>query len=312
MSALWSRALELLGRLRLPLGVRKKLRVGHPGAPDAQGGRGWRRYLSAERLYDVWGPVAESVWLPFHCVPLFAALDQLTESEVGPAVPPQEAVSGVAPPPPSPLPSHARPGAPAPAWITPESWVFLDLPGPRAVEAGAWLVTAAGCQPVCTFDNWPHPDGVLRAEEILADLLRWATTVADARPRLTATSPPLWICDSRRLGMRSGKPGEFDNRYYLDDSILPGPALLKRAGVGRVVYLTLDNPDPPVLDLEGYFAELLTADIPVLHVDLGAADPEPRSLAAPVSPQRPPRSGFHRSAAGGFGTEVPEPSSSGG
>jgi len=311
MSALWSRALELLGRLRLRLGVRKKLRVGHPGAPDAQGGRGWRQYLSAERLYDVWGPVPESPWVPFHCVPLFAALDRLTESEVGPAVPPNEQSSGE-PSVPPPLPPHARPGAPAPAWLTPDTWTFLDLPGPRAVEAGAWLVAAGGCQPVCTFDNWPHPDGVLKAEDILAELLRWATTVADARPRLTVASPPLWICDSGRLGMRSGQPGDFDNRYYLDDSILPGPSLLMRAGVGRVIYVTLDNPDPPVLDLEGYFSELLSASIPVLHVDLSAAEQEPLSLAALVSPQRPPRSGFRRSAAGGFGTEVPEPGSSGG
>jgi hypothetical protein len=193
-----------------------------------------------------------------------------------------------------------------------ETWTILDLPGPRAVEAGAWLVSAAGCQPVCTFDNWPHPRGLLRPEETLAELLRWATTVAEARRRLQPSSPPVWICDSERLGGREGRPREFDNRYYLDDSILPGPGLLGRSGIRRAVYATFAGEQVPVIDLEAYFADLLAAGVEVLHVDLGDPQLEPRPFSAPRTPRPPPRAGFHRSAAGGFGSEVPEPSSGGG
>jgi hypothetical protein len=287
------------------------VRVGHPSAPDAQGGSGWRAYRSAERLYDVWGPVSGSAWTPYHCVPLFAALDRVPDDFVGPPPPierqdPATITRAAA------LPSHARPGAAAPEWATCDTWILLDVPGRHAVEVAAWLVTAAGCQPVCTFDNWPHPKGLLRAEEILGELLRWATTVAEARSQLTPESPAVWICDSERLGERKGRPGEFDNRYYLDDSILPGPGVLRSARLRRVVYVTAGVENIPTVDLEGYLGDLLAANVEVLHVNLLEPALVSRPMAAPREPRPAPRRGFRRSAAGGFGSEVPEPSSGGG
>jgi hypothetical protein len=300
MWQLLSGPLEWLGRLRIGFSRRRPLRVGSPDASDAQGGTGWRAYLAADRLYDVWGPHPDSPWVPFHCVPLFAALDRIKADQVGPTAPPAagDPMSGR---------PHARPGAPAPAWLSPGTWVILDLPGSETVEAGAWLITTGG-QPVCTFDNWPHEKGLLRAEHLLAALLRWATTVAEARASLTSDAPPVWICDSQRLGSRTGQPGEFDNRYYLDDSLLPGAALLKTVAIVRVVYVTSDVQELPVLDLEEYFADLRRAGLELLHVDL-AAGLDATPLAARTTPRQPPRSGFRRSAAGGFGTEVPQPSS---
>jgi hypothetical protein len=188
---------------------------------------------------------------------------------------------------------------------------ILDLPGPASVAVAAWLVESLGCQPVCTFDNWPHPRGLLRAEDTLAALLRWASTLADNRWQLTPTSPPLWICDSERLGSRTGKPGEFDNRYYLDDSVLPGVRMLSANGIRRVVYVTLSEPEIPTLDLEAYFAELLAAGLPIDHVDLADPTMTPRPLAMPAAPRPVPRDTFRRSAAGGFGSEIPQPSSGG-
>jgi len=83
----WSRLLELLGRVRLGRPPKGQVTVGHPGAPDALGGHRWTEYATAERLYDVWGPVPGSVWAPFHCVPLFAALDTIPKDRVGPRDP---------------------------------------------------------------------------------------------------------------------------------------------------------------------------------------------------------------------------------
>lgn len=311
----WSRLLEALGRVRFSARSTWRVSVGDPRAVDARGGSEWRAFLAPEDLFRVWGPLDGSPWEPFHCVPLFAALDRVARGRAGPPskVELERAASG-----PDVLPGHARPGAPAPAWATPGTWTIVDLPGPVAVEAGAWLVTAAGCQPVCTFDHWPHPRGVLRAEAILAELLRWASTVGAARGRLVRDAPPVWICDSERLGTRTGSPGEFDNRYFLDDSILPGPGLLGGAGIRRVVYLSAGSgsrtggaaPAVPVVDLEAYLSDLLKAGLPVLHVEVSEFSLEPRPFSAPSSPRPPPRSGYRRSAAGGFGTEVPEPSSS--
>jgi hypothetical protein len=301
----WSKALEILGRLRFPISWRRSLRVGDPDAPDARGTTAWRGYLGSERLFDVWGPHPESPWVPFHCVPLFAALDSLTSRNVGPtpeAAPRDERL----------LPPSARPGAAAPRWAKGGTWIIVDLPGPACVTAGAWLVGSAGCQPVCTFDNWPHAKGVLRSELVLAELLYWASTVSEERAHLRPDSPPVWICDAERLGGRPGQPGEFDNRYYLDDSILPGPMLLRRAGVSRVVYVTSGLAEIPVLDLEGYFADLLSAGIPVLHVDLSTPDAEPLPLSMPRKRRKMSRKGYRRSGAGGFGSEVPQPSEGGG
>jgi hypothetical protein len=356
MWRLWSRGLELLGRFRLPRppSRQKTLRVGDPTSPDARGGFGWHDFLDAERLYDVWGPLPESVWVPFHCVPLFAAVDSLERWQIGPTAPAELQDGSAEPEPPlepaatgpaavaqadddvraapnvsaatglagsdaaarvqrrrrPPLPAAARPGAPAPIWLQQDTWTILDVPGPTAVEAAAWLV-GAGCQPVCTFDNWPHPRGVLRSEATLAELLRWATTIADLRRRLRSGSPPLWICDSERLGNAPPRPRDFDNRYYLDDSILPGPEMLRRAGIRRMVYVTLEGRETPLPDLDAHFRELIAAGFRVLQASLLNSAGNPTSILLPPLPRRPP-SKFSRSSAGGFGKDVPDPSSGGG
>jgi hypothetical protein len=313
MSRRWFAPLEALGRLGLPSILpqalfRRPLAVGDPGAADALGGRGWKDYLDPARLFDVWGPHPDGPWGPYHCVPLFAALDRLVRNEVGPAVPPGSRHRPASPPE---LPAHARPGAPAPAWWTPSTWTILDLPGARSVEAAVWLVGATGAQPVCTFDNWPHEKGVLKPELALAELLRWATTLEQARPRITPQAPPLWICERERLGERPGRPREFDNRYYLDDSVLPGPGVLRRHGIERVVYVVPDAADQPMADVEGYFGELLLAGIDVFRVGLGAADARVVPFASRRTARPLKRTGYRRSAVGGFGTLVPEPSSGG-
>ena len=127
---------------------------------------------------------------------------------------------------------------------------------------------------------------------------------------------------SMRLGTRQGQIGEFDNRYYLDDSILPAADVLRRAGIRRAVYLGWggeeENPDAPaqagaipLADLVDWFAELLHGGIEVVHAPV--SDPELRLRPFQARSVRPPFStkGYRRSAAGGFGTEIPEPSSSG-
>jgi hypothetical protein len=358
----WSRILEGLGRIRLGVRPRTRMAVGDPSAPDARGGTEWKEFLTAEALYQVWGPLDGSPWEPFHAIPLFASLDRLPRERVGPTNPegiiapgweaagapgsggtggPSSGEAGAGSPEgegglsqgvarelwgedaaewtrqrqqqrPWVLPSHARPGAPPPPWIDASTWIVLDLPGRWAVEAAAWLVTRAGVQPVCTFDHWPHPSGVLRPEHILAELLRWASTLAAARGRIPGDAPPLWICDCERLGTREGSPGEFDNRYFLDDSILPGPGYLARAGIRRVVYLASRSWDLPTMDLEGCFSDLLAAGLSVDYALISDPSFQLRPFAAPRVPRKPKTSSFRRSAAGGFGTEVPEPSSGGG
>jgi hypothetical protein len=57
---------------------------------------------------------------------------------------------------------------------------------------------------------------------------------------------------------------------------------------------------------------LLAAGLTVEHADLAAASLEPRAFAGPRTRHRVIKATFRRSAAGGFGTAVPEPTSGGG
>jgi len=300
-----SKILEAIARVRFPFRrSRSPVQVGDPRAPDVQDGERWRQYVAAEKLFDVWGPLPGTPWEPFHCVTLFAALDAFPSGKVGPTS--REEAAGID--------SRLFPGSRArresPGWMGRDCMAVVDLPGPESVAVGAGFVTA-GFQPVCTFDHWPHPAGLLSAERVLAELLRQAPRVAENRSRLASGSPPVWICDRDRLGTRSGRPREFDNRYYLDESLVPGFEILFRAGVRRVVCVLPEASAPLLRDLEAYLSDLHTRGLDIYAV--GATD-DPLLQPSRLRPGRsavPQWSGFHRSSAGGFGVLVPEPSSGG-
>jgi hypothetical protein len=312
-----SRILDALGRFRLPIGPSAvRVLVGNPNGADALGGFEWQRYTTAEALYEVWGPIPESPWEPYHCVPLFAALGALKPDvsgfgspfAAGPTTP--ELAANVELPPH--LDGAARGEALGQSWAGAGVWVILDLPGVQSVTLATRLIRA-GYQPVCTFDHWPHPAGLLHPEWILGHLLRFASTVAGARQSLTPASPPLWICDRERLGTRPGNPHEFDNRYFLDDSLLPGPDTLRRAGIQHIVCVVPDATCNPLEDLHAYFDALRKEGFADIH---GAAlnDPElhPFDFVPRATPSRFSGEGYQRSASGGFGRLIPEVSSSSG
>lgn len=312
-----SKILDALGRARLPIGPRTvSITIGDPGSADVLGGDEWRNYCTPEALYQVWGPLPASAWEPYHCVPLFAALETLeprtigssTHREAWPTTPDRAAVFEAGPL----LAGAARREPIGRAWAESGVWVILDLPGVQSVALGTRFVLA-GYQPVCTFDHWPHPRGLLHPEWILAQLLRFAPVVARTRPSLTAASPPLWICDRDRLGTRPGNPHEFDNRYFLDDSLLPGPEALRRAGIQHIICLVPQGNLNPLEDLHAYFDALRKEGFAQIH---GAAleDPElrPFEFGPAPTPSRFQGEGYQRSASGGFGRLIPEQSSSSG
>jgi hypothetical protein len=305
---LW-KMLDALGRLRFALGPAKvSINVGAAGATDARGGSDWRQFRTAEALYDVWGPVPGSRWEPYHCVPLFAALDTLRQGEAWPTgneeaerIEQRTHLDGAATM--TPLGGN---------WAEEGVWVILDLPGVDAVTLAVRFVLA-GFQPVCTFDHWPHPAGLLKPERILAQMLRFAPLLAEARRDRTTHAPPLWICDRERLGTRRGHANEFDNRYFLDDSLLPGTDTLREAGIRHIICVVPEPADPPIEDLAAYLDALRKVGFAEIH---GAAlnGPELDVFSFPFGrvPKRFKQAGYQRSAAGGFGRLIPEESSSSG
>lgn len=64
-------------------------------------------------------------------------------------------------------------------------------------------------------------------------------------------------------------------------------------------------------DLEGYFGELLLEGIAVFRVGLASADASLTPFSSPRHARPLARFDYRRSAVGGFGTLVPEPSSGG-
>jgi hypothetical protein len=304
-----SKLLERLGRLRLfrssitapPGGT---WTVGEARASDALGGHTWRQFLAADALYDACGPHPESPWLPFHTPTLFAALES-THSRAPSGDPELPSIDQRL------APERRDPILDTPAWLAPGNLAIIDLEGPRSVAYGAWLADMGG-QPVCTFDNWPHGRGLLKPEHTLAALLRYAPVFQRRRADLTPDAPALWLCDRTRLLGRVPIPTDFDNRYYLDESALPGPGMMKQHGVHTLVVITDPKANALAPDLEAWLFDRHKDGFNVLHAPIDA----PHLEATPLTPHRPSFSGYsdglHRSDAGGFGVLIPEPSSSGG
>ncbi len=294
MRSLLLKLLEGLGRVRLPMIRRRtRLTVGRPGAPDYEGSSRWREYLDSRALSRVWGPRPGSDWLPFHCITLFAAIDYLRHDAVGPSDTD-----------PWPVDAYRHP-----SWIDASTLLLVDLPGPASVALGAAL-GAHGCDLVCTFNNWPHPKGVIRPEATLAALLRYAPWLSERRVFPSTPGPVAWLCHAGRLGSKRGKPGQFDNRYYLEEAVLAGPRYLKDRGIARVVYVTASAGSVRA-DLGSYLHSLPKNGVEVMQAVADAtgqlAAPEPYSVA----PRSFSTMGFFRSSAGGFGAPVPHPSSGG-
>jgi hypothetical protein len=289
-----SKILELVGAVRLPaLRMKNRMIVGNAKATDAIGTNEWRLYLNSRELSRVWGPHPQGPWTPFHCITLFVALDYLKHEAVGPCD------------------ADLWPARSfrAPSWIDAQTMLLVDLPGPQSVALGAAL-GIHGCDLVCTFNNWPNPKGVIRPENTLAALLRYASVLDKKRSAFPTPAPVAWLCDAERLGKSSGKPGQFDNRYYIEDAIMPGPNYLRERGISKVIYIS-SEPNRRIADLA---VHLHAYGKDGLLVGQAVATPEGELLAPQkldLSTRRFVTKGFFRSTAGGFGAPVPHPSSSG-
>jgi hypothetical protein len=302
---MFNKLLQWIARIRIPLTLafapRAEVSVGDANLLDAIGSTRWKEYRTAEKLFDVWSPLPATTWEAFHCATLFASLDKISQSHIGPA--PDEW-----------FPEWLQGEIAAPIWLDEQTWLILDAPGWISVAIAAHLASLRVAQPVCTFDNWPHKLGLVQPEKTLAALIRYAPWLEHARVGWTSAMPPVWVCDNTRLGTRTGIPREFDNRYFLDDSILPGPELLKTSGIEKIVYATSVAGATQTADLTEYFKLMIQSGYPLFQISL-EDHLQWQSEPTPFEPTyRPPvkRRSFFRSSIGGFGANIPDPSSSSG
>lgn len=155
--------------------------------------------------------------------------------------------------------------------------LVVDLPGPEAV---AFAAGAAGVlDPVFLFDNWPHPRGVVRAQETLSAAAYYQPLFEASKrnPTNRGKKPPMFVLDRRRINAYSDDATQFDNRYVAK---LPSPAsALKSLGVQHVLYVVPTRADTSkeLDDLNDDFVSYVAAgiDVKALSLDLFGPDASP-------------------------------------
>ena len=154
--------------------------------------------------------------------------------------------------------------------------IVADLPGPEAVAFAAGL--APRFDPVFTFDNWPHPRGVVPAHLTLAAALEYAGWFAERRPVLAA--PPCFVLDRNRLAPYSDAADRFDNRYVAK---LPSAGQWAALGVKHVLYVVPAGvPLQELDDLNDDFVAYAAAGIDVKALSLGDLRESQDAAAEPV------------------------------
>ena len=138
---------------------------------DASGSTEWRAYTDPTRLIAAWQPRTEA-WQKFYMPTLMQALKDeslraqmrlIVNHGMREAFARGETMRRD-------LLSQVDKGA--------ETFFIVDLPGPEAVAFGAAMAGWADVIP--GFENWPHPNGVVRSHDTLAALLYYAASVRGA------------------------------------------------------------------------------------------------------------------------------------
>ncbi|WP_434379588.1 hypothetical protein [Melittangium boletus] len=110
--------------------------------------------------------------------------------------------------------------------------VLVDLPGPEAVAFSTAL--AERFEPVYTYDNWPHPLGVVPAHLTLAAVAYYQPLLAWLAPRRDTPAPPVFVLDRERLAPYTDPQKQFDNRYT---ARMPSAEQLRALGIQHVLYV---------------------------------------------------------------------------
>jgi hypothetical protein len=156
--------------------------------------------------------------------------------------------------------------------------LVVDLPGPEAVALAAGA--AQVFDPVFTFDNWPHPRGVVPAHLTLAACAYYQPLFARTRASRAPGAPPLFVLDRQRLTPYTDDASQFDNRHI---ARLPGDHALGPLGVKRVLYVVPDASD--TLELDDLNDDFVLYDASQIDVKMVAATmfaPDPTRAPAAV------------------------------
>jgi hypothetical protein len=158
--------------------------------------------------------------------------------------------------------------------------VLVDLPGPESVAFAAAL--ASRFEPVFTFDNWPHPLGVVPAHLTLAAAVYYQATFRQLAQQRRLPAPPVFVLDRQRLSPFNNEAREFDNRYVAK---VPTAEQLRKLGLQRVLYV-VPGGSTPLQELDDLNEDFVAWRAAGLDVKLVAANdfrPDPTEPVAPAA-----------------------------
>jgi hypothetical protein len=267
----------------LELQKREGWNVGQEGAAlrfpvssgaDADGSPDWERTLAS--LAADLAPTRQSL-KPFYVPTLFQALEspagKTLRSDLKPLPPAdarQDALRGEA------ILSLFRA-----VQMPKDTALVLDLEGPTSVAVAATL--ASGFEPVFTFDNWPHPLGVVPSHLTLASAVFYRPVFLRAQGTRPPDAPVAFVLDRNRLAHYADEDGQFDNRYVAK---LPSADNLRSLGIRHLLYVTPGKNDLRELDdLNDDFVELAKRSIDVKVLPLSDFDAPPSAASAAAAPR---------------------------
>jgi len=222
-------ALELQKKMGWNAGsTDKSLTFTGKATSDSQGGMNWSSFAKPTELLKAWGP-KNATWQPYVVATLAQSLDQASlRGQIGPVhTAAMEAAYGRGLGMKEILKKTKEPG---------KTLIVVDIPGPEAVAYAAALSDVA--DPIITFDNWPHPLGVVKAHETLGALLYYAGEVQANAAKRSANAPAVMVLDGNRLASYTDADSQFDNRYMAK---VPPADKLASLGVTSVLYAVPDS-----------------------------------------------------------------------
>jgi hypothetical protein len=223
---------------------------------DADGGPSWRAAVPI--LPQVLAPTQTQL-LPYYVPTLFQSIvadDTTLRADMRPVFSPEMArgyAKGLS------IGSlFAEPGWPA------DTAIIIDVPGPESVAVAAGL--AQRFEPVYTFDNWPHPLGVVPSQETLGAALYYLPILERAKAQRPSPAAPVLVLDSNRLRQYGDEDAQFDNRYLAKIPTAEGFAAL---GIHHVLYVVADGSQlAEADDLNDDFVALQAAGVDVKMIAL--------------------------------------------
>ena len=176
-----------------------------------------------------------------------------------------------------------------------ETFFIVDLPGPEAVAFGAAMAGWADVIP--SFDNWPHPYGVVRSHDTLAALLYYAASVEEQKKQLPESAPGLLLLDTQRLAPYTDADDKFDNRYI---ATVPSAAALQQRGVNIMYVVPTREQKEESDDLNDDFVAYKDAKLKVVLFPLSDFQKVAQQVRSRnrMAPRAPPRKRAITTAAG--------------